>query len=182
MRTGEACIDDSWTLPLDQADGFAGRVHSSLSHCHEDDLAVGYREGGRDGLFLKFGLWLAVWVYVFHDLDLLTSSQCFLVQPHTTNGRVPAQSERTGSSTRRNGPWVTGPAFRSFDHGYCNASVWPTRDARTAGPVVNSGLGSFTPPGVESNKASSAATWTGPSSSLLDRYGWGRRSQGPMYA
>ena len=75
---------------------------------------------------------------------------------------------------------MTGPAFWSFDHGCCNASVWPTREAGTAGSVVNRGLGSFTQPGVESNKASSVATWAGPSSSLLDRYGWVRSNQESM--
>ena len=75
---------------------------------------------------------------------------------------------------------MTGPAFRSFDHGCWNASVWPTREARTAGSVVNRGLGSFTQPGVESNKVSSVATWAGPSSSLLDRYGWVRSNQESM--
>ena len=53
---------------------------------------------------------------------------------------------------------------------------------RTAGPVVNGGLGFFTQPGVESNKASSVAAWAGPSSSLLDRYGWVRSNQESMDA
>ena len=41
---------------------------------------------------------------------------------------------------------------------------------------------SFTQPGVERNKASSAATWARPSSSLLDRYGWVRSSRESMDA
>ena len=40
---------------------------------------------------------------------------------------------------------------------------------------------SFTPPGVESNKASSVATSDEPSSSLLDRYGWVRSNPESMY-
>ena len=58
-----------------------GRVHSSLGHSHEDDLAVRVSRRRADGPFPKFGLQSAVWVYGFHDLDLLTSSPCFLVQP-----------------------------------------------------------------------------------------------------
>ena len=40
---------------------------------------------------------------------------------------------------------------------------------------------SFTQPGVERNKASSVATWAGPSSSLVDRYGWVRSNQESTY-
>ena len=58
-----------------------GRVHSSLSHCHEDDLAVGVSRRRADGPFPKFGLQSTVWVHGFHDPDLLTSKQFFLVQP-----------------------------------------------------------------------------------------------------
>ena len=58
-----------------------GRVHSSLNHCHEEDLVVGASRRRADGPFPKSGLQSAVWVYGFHDLDLLTSSPCFLVQP-----------------------------------------------------------------------------------------------------
>ena len=39
---------------------------------------------------------------------------------------------------------------------------------------------SFTSPGVESNKASSVATWARPSGSLLGRYGWVRSNRESM--
>ena len=46
-----------------------GRVHSSLNHSHEDDLAVGVSRKRADGPFHKPGLQSAVWVYGFHDPD-----------------------------------------------------------------------------------------------------------------
>ena len=101
-------------------------------------LQWGYREGGRKDWFPSQVFSRPCGCRVSMPR---TSRQCFLVQPHTANGEVPAQSEQTGPSTRRNGPRVTGPASGSFDHGCCNASVGPTGEPRTAGSVVNSGLG-----------------------------------------
>ena len=46
-----------------------GRVHYSLSHRYEEDLAVGVSRRRADGPVPKFGLQSAAWVYGFHDRD-----------------------------------------------------------------------------------------------------------------
>ena len=70
---------------MDVAVGTTGRVCGRgsflLNHCHEEDLAVGASRRRADGPFPKFSLQSTVWVQGFHDLDLLASSPCFLVQP-----------------------------------------------------------------------------------------------------
>ena len=138
---------------MDVAVGPTGRVHYSLGHCHEGDLAVGVSRRRADGPFHKFGLQSTVWVQGFHDLDLLASRQCFLVQAGIRlTARVPAQSEQTRPSPRRNGPWVTDPALwvvRAWMLQCIGVADTSGGDCRFRGEQR---AWSFTPPGVERNK------------------------------